>query len=155
MKPFSIYRKQLLNLGIDEVWEFFSSPENLSKITPTYMDFQVVSSLPDEMYAGMIIHYKVSPVAGLRMNWVSEITQFEKHRFFIDEQKIGPYALWHHQHHFASLPNGTEVVDIVNYALPLGILGRIAHRVFVQRQLNAIFDYRTEVLKELLPEKQL
>ena len=119
------------------------------------MGFDIISELPDEMYAGMFIEYIVKPVAGIPMKWVSEITQLRPPYFFIDEQRIGPYALWHHQHHFQKLENGTKVTDIVNYALPFGSLGRLAHNVFVKNQLISIFDYREQVLEQYFNQSNL
>ena len=154
MKVYQLTRKQKIDRPIDEVWEFFSSPNNLRKITPSEMDFKVRSELPDEMYPGMIIEYQVRPIAGIPVTWVSEITQLKPPHFFIDEQKVGPYSLWHHQHHFKSLgiEGGTEIIDLVHYSVPLGILGRFAHWLFIDKQLNAIFDYRNEVIGQLFPK---
>ena len=151
MKLHQIKRKQFFTQPIEEVWDFFSAPANLSKITPSYMDFQIRSELPEKMHAGMIIEYQVRPLANIPMTWVTEITQFQKPFFFIDEQRIGPYAFWHHQHHFQSVNGGTEVTDLVHYKLPLGLIGRILQRIFVENQLNTIFNYRNEALDRLLP----
>lgn len=154
MKVYQLNRKQKIDRPIDEVWEFFSSPNNLRKITPADMDFNVRSELPDEMYPGMIIEYQVRPIASIPVTWVTEITQLQPPHFFIDEQRIGPYSFWHHQHHFRSLgiKGGTEIVDLVHYSVPLGILGRFAHWLFIDKQLNAIFDYRNEVIGQLFPK---
>ncbi len=115
------------------------------------MSFDIKSTLPDQMYAGMIIEYRVRPIANIPIPWVTEITQMEKLHYFIDEQRFGPYNFWHHQHHFKQVSGGTEVTDQVNYRLPLGIVGSILGGRFVKRQLDAIFDYREEALKKLLP----
>ncbi len=151
MKLYQLRRTQRFTQPIEEVWEFFSSPENLSRITPSYMSFKIKSELPEEMYPGMIIEYRVKPLANIAITWVTEITRLQRPHFFIDEQRLGPYAFWHHQHHFKSVKNGTEVIDLVHYSLPYGIFGRLLHWLFIKRQLHGIFDYRAEVLKKLLP----
>ena len=138
-------------MSLDEAWDFFSSPLNLAKITPKEMAFVVTSELqPDEkMYPGMIITYKVSPVAGIKINWMTEITQVEDHQYFIDEQRFGPYKFWHHQHHFKEITGGVEMNDILTYGLPMGVFGNIANSVFVANKLQQIFDYRTKKVTEL------
>jgi ligand-binding SRPBCC domain-containing protein len=144
-----LYNKQFLPIDIKLAWEFFSSPKNLSKITPSYMDFQITSELPEEMYEGMIITYTVKPVAGIPVNWVTEISHTRKPYFFIDTQLSGPYKLWHHQHLFKEVKNGIEMEDIVHYKLPFGILGNIANFLFVKKQLEGIFNYRQNILSEI------
>ena len=152
MKLHQLKRKQVFSQPIEQIWDFFSAPTNLSKITPSHMDFQIRSELPEKMHAGMIIEYQVRPLANIPLTWVTEITQFEKPYFFIDEQRMGPYAFWHHQHHFKPLDGGTEVTDLVHYKLPMGILGRILQQTFVESQLNAIFNYRHEALERFFPK---
>lgn len=142
---------QKLPISLEEAWDYFSSPFNLQKITPEYMGFQITSEQTPEtkMYQGMIITYKVSPLLGIKLDWMTEITHVEDKKIFVDEQRFGPYSLWHHQHHFKEIEGGVEMRDIVNYKLPLGILGDIAHAVFVKAQLKAIFDYRFKKLEEV------
>ncbi len=132
-------------------WDFFSSPANLAKITPTYMGFEVTSTFQNsqKMYPGQIITYKVSPLLGLKMNWMTEITHVAENSFFVDEQRFGPYALWHHQHHFKEIEGGIEMTDIIDYVLPLGILGVFANYLFVKKQLNQIFEHRFKVVEQL------
>lgn len=146
-----LVRKQVFSQDIETIWNFFSSPINLSKITPEHMSFDIKSTLPDQMYAGMIIEYRVRPLANIPIPWVTEITHMQKLKYFIDEQRFGPYSFWHHQHHFKQVSGGTEVTDQVNYRLPLGIVGSILCGRFIKRKLNAIFEYREEALKKLLP----
>lgn len=147
MKVYTLKRTQLLPITLDEAWEFFSSPRNLVKITPPFMRFQVqYASGGDKMYAGQIIRYKLYILPNVPSQWVTEITHVQEPHFFIDEQRDGPYALWHHQHRFRAVAGGVQVEDEVNYALPLGLLGRLAHVVFVERTLNAIFNHRFQVL---------
>ncbi|MTI30609.1 SRPBCC family protein [Xanthovirga aplysinae] len=140
--------QQLIPGSIQEAWEFFSSPNNLAVITPDYMNFVITSSLPEKMYPGMFISYKVSPFFGYTMEWVTEITHIEKERFFIDEQRKGPYRIWHHEHHFKELPGGVLLEDKVSFELPLGILGRI-FLPFVRSRIDEIFDYRAKKIVEI------
>jgi len=115
------------------------------------MDFQVTAEAPESlgrMYAGQIITYTVKPLFGIPMKWMTEITQVREGEHFIDEQRFGPYRLWHHQHFFKTIPGGVEMVDLVHYKLPLWILGNIAHGLFVRQQLEGIFDYRYAVLEK-------
>jgi len=151
MKAFHLKFSQQIPISLEEAWDFFSSPMNLAKITPADMAFVVTSELPvsQKMYPGMIITYKVSPVAGIKLNWMTEITQVEDHKYFIDEQRFGPYKFWHHQHHFKEIPGGVEMDDILTYGLPMGIFGNIANSVFVANKLQQIFDYRTKKVIEL------
>lgn len=149
IKFHKLYKKQFLPIDINIAWEFFSSPKNLSKITPSYMDFQITSELPEEMYEGMIITYTVKPVAGIPVNWVTEISHIRKPYFFIDTQLSGPYKLWHHQHIFKEVNNGIEMEDIVHYKLPFGIFGNIANFLFIKKQLEGIFNYRQKILSEI------
>ena len=149
MKIFLISQKQFLPITIDEAWSFFSDPRNLTEITPETMDFKIEYVSGDgSMYPGQLIKYRIKIIRGIRVNWLTEITQVKFQQFFIDEQRFGPYAFWHHQHLFKAVAGGTEMIDEVNYALPLGWLGRIAHALFVGRQLREIFMHRQQVLQK-------
>ena len=139
---------QQLPIELREAWEFFSSPRNLEKITPSHMGFVITSELPKKMYEGQIITYKVAPVPGIKTSWVTEITHVEDQKFFVDEQRFGPYSMWHHEHHFVPNEKGVLMTDKVSYKLPLGFLGSIAHELFVKRQLHQIFEYRVKVLED-------
>jgi ligand-binding SRPBCC domain-containing protein len=141
--------KQFLNISLNEAWDFFSSPGNLSKITPEHMGFIITSGTPKKMYTGQIITYKVAPFPGFKTNWVTEITHVSEQRFFVDEQRFGPYRMWHHEHHFEVQDNGVLMTDRVSYKLPFGILGRIAHGLFVKKQLTQIFAFREKILNQL------
>ena len=155
MSHYTLKRTQVVNMSLKEAWEFFSSPANLKKITPPHMGFNITSDLGDgKMYSGMIISYIVKPVLGIPLTWVTEIKNVEHEKYFVDEQRKGPYALWHHQHHFREVEGGIEITDIVNYILPFGILGNIAHTLFVRQQLEEIFDYRKAVIEKLFPRKK-
>jgi len=133
---------QFVPASLDVVWDFFSSPENLSKITPPSMGFIITSPPQNQMYAGMFISYKVSPLLGIKLNWVTEITQVEKLKFFVDEQRLGPYSIWHHEHHFKAVEGGVEMHDILHYSVPFGFIGRIADALFVHSKVKEIFAYR-------------
>jgi len=148
-------KEQLLYSGINEVWDFISSPRNLKEITPDYMGFDILPDyLHEKMYPGMIIRYRVKPLLGIPVNWVTEITEVAEKRFFIDQQRIGPYAFWHHQHFIE--PKGEYVLmkDIVSYKPPLGFLGSVANTLFIRKKIGEIFDYREMALKKRFPEKQ-
>lgn len=139
---------QKLPIGLSEAWEFFSSPKNLEKITPSDMGFKITSGEPGKMYTGQIISYKVAPLPGIRTNWVTEITHVDEGKFFIDEQRFGPYKMWHHEHHFEEVDGGIMMTDKVSYKIPFGFLGHIAQALFVKRQLKGIFNYRVKILDE-------
>ena len=142
-------RTQKINKPLKEVWDFVSNPHNLKRITPDHMGFDITTeNMPDVMYPGMVISYKVSPLPGYRTTWVTEITQVKVHEYFVDEQRIGPYKLWHHEHFLAHDIEGTLMTDIVSYQPPFGFLGRLANTLLIKRKLKEIFDYRTKALKE-------
>ena len=150
-----VYRlKTVQNLPVsqEKAWDFLSDPNNLKTITPDYMGFKILEGAESKMYAGQIIKYIVTPVLGLPLRWVTEITHVEHLQYFVDEQRFGPYSLWHHKHFIKPIPGGVEMIDIVDYKLPLGLLGRLAHPLFVKRQLKQIFDYRYNKLVELFGE---
>lgn len=151
MKSYQLNFKQLLPITLDQAWEFFSSPHNLAAITPNDMAFIVTSAFNKEekMYPGMIITYKVAPLFGVKLNWMTEITQVVDKTYFIDEQRFGPFQFWHHQHHFKAVPNGVEMTDILTYGLPLGILGTIAHSIMVGNKIKAIFAFREKKTNEI------
>jgi len=150
MRAHSIKSIQKIPVSLDRAWEFFSNPANLQAITPAGMGFKIISEHHGEkMYAGQLIEYKVKPVAGIPMYWMTEITHVQDRAFFVDEQRFGPYKLWHHQHHFREIPGGVEMTDIVHYKIPLGILGRLANSLFVRKKLEGIFRFRYKAVEEL------
>ena len=154
MALFQLQEKQLIPTTLDEAWDFISSPKNLKEITPKYMGFKVTSSnLPEKMYAGMIITYRVRPLLGIPMTWVTEITQIFEKKYFVDEQRVGPYAMWHHQHIIEEVDGGVMMTDIVSYKPPLGFLGSIANWLFIRRQLKGIFSYRKVALEKRFGKK--
>lgn len=149
MAFYQLRKEQFIPASLDEVWDFVSRPSNLKQITPEHMGFDITSEdLPDKMYPGMIITYNVKPLFGIKMRWVTEITQVEEKRYFVDEQRSGPYSMWHHQHILEEVEGGVLMKDIVSYKPPMGFLGAIANRVMIRRQLEAIFDYRTKALEK-------
>ncbi len=146
----SIEKVQTIPSSLEKVWDFISSPNNLRTITPDYMGFEITSTpFTDKMYAGQIITYKVRPLLGIPMNWCTEITHVKEFEYFVDEQRQGPYKLWHHQHHIREVKGGVEMTDIVHYQAPLGILGELVVPFIVTPKLNDIFQYRFDKMIEL------
>lgn len=147
-----LYEKKWTTLvpgSLEDVWCFFSDPANLQKITPHDMHFEILTDLSGvEMYAGLIIRYRVSPLAKIPMNWVTEITVVEPGRYFIDEQRFGPFSFWHHQHHFLETSEGIKMTDLLHYGIPLGIFGRIANGMVVSKRIDHIFEYRQQVIDQ-------
>ena len=146
---YQLKTKQFVKTDMATCWDFFSDPKNLSKITPQSMGFIVRTELPDKMYEGLMIEYTVRPMLGIPMNWITEIKTVKNHSFFVDEQRKGPYRIWHHEHHFKEVEGGVEMTDIVSYELPLGFLGRLMHPILVKNKLKEIFDYRSQKVDEL------
>lgn len=150
MAVYSIKTVQKIPVPLDKAWDFFSSPANLQAITPAKMGFTIISKHHGEkMYAGQIIEYTVKPVLGIPLYWMTEITQVKDKEHFIDEQRFGPYSLWHHQHHFKAIEGGVEMTDIIHYKNPLWLLGDIANALFIKKQLRDIFDFRYKKVEEL------
>lgn len=146
---YTLETQQELKMSLDKAWCFFSSPENLAKITPPKMDFNITSKVDKKAYQGQIITYKVSAVPLIKTNWVTEITQVKEKAFFIDEQRFGPYVMWHHEHWFEELGNGNTLMkDKISYKIPFGFLGHIAQMLFVKKQLQTIFEYRYAILDD-------
>ncbi len=151
MKTYHFKFEQDLPIPLAEAWDFFSSPLNLAKITPAKMNFVITSDFTADtkMYPGMLIAYKVSPLFGIRMNWVTEITHVKDMEYFVDEQRTGPYALWHHQHHFKEIKGGVHMTDILTYAIPYGIIGQMANNLLVEKEVKSTFDYREREVNKL------
>lgn len=146
MKTYRLYQKQFLPIDLAEAWAFFSNPRNLRLITPDRLDFVITSPSGEKMYPGQIITYTLRPLFGIKAGWVTEIKHVHEPYTFVDEQRSGPYKLWHHRHVLREVPGGIEAEDEVYYALPYGFLGQLAHALFVQRELARIFAYRKSVL---------
>lgn len=154
MKTYELYRETVLPISLLEAWDFFSNPFNLAKITPNDMGFKVVSkNLPKQIHNGLTIQYIVKPLAGIPLKWVSQISAVNAPYMFVDEQLKGPYAYWHHEHTFEEFEGKVLMKDKVIYAVPLGILGRIANTLIVRNKLEHIFNYRTTKILELFKEK--
>lgn len=150
MAFYQIKTTQKIPATLEEVWDFISSPGNLKHITPEHMGFEVTSrEIPEKMYPGMIISYKVSPFAGIRMTWVTEITHVKEKEYFVDEQRIGPYKMWHHEHKIEAIESGVLMTDIVSYQPPFGFVGAIANSLVIKRQLENIFDFRFKALEKI------
>ena len=149
MKIYRLETVQNLPISQKEAWDFLSDPKNLKTITPDYMGFQILSGAAERMYAGQIIQYIVTPVFGIPTKWVTEITHVQEGSYFVDEQRFGPYDLWHHKHFINPIKNGVEMIDIVDYKIPFGFLGRIAHPLLVAPKLKEIFEYRKNALDRI------
>ena len=149
MKIYTLHKKQNLPISVDEAWNFLSDPRNLKIITPDYMGFNILSGADRPIYAGQIIQYIVTPVLGIKTKWVTEITHVIDKHYFVDEQRFGPYALWHHKHFIKEIEGGVEMEDIIDYKIPLGILGQLVQPILVKPKLEEIFEYRQKKLIEL------
>ena len=155
MAFYQLRRSQKVPCDLETIWDFISRPENLEKITPGHMGFVIrTPDLPKIIYPGLIIEYTVSPVAGIPLRWVTEITHVQDKHYFVDEQRIGPYSMWHHEHFLEPIEGGVEMIDIISYSPPLGILGKLANTLIIRRQLEHIFDYRKEAMIRLFGEFQ-
>ena len=148
MKLHRLTDSQIIPVDMDTAWAFFSDPRNLEVMTPPSLNLVPTSELPDAMHPGLIVTYRVKPLLGIALNWVTEITHVVDRKFFVDEQRFGPYRFWHHQHHFREAPGGVEARDIVHYGLPFGVLGDLAASRLVHRRVKGIFEYRRQVLVE-------
>ncbi|MGB0882407.1 MAG: SRPBCC family protein [Vicingaceae bacterium] len=149
MAFFQFEREQKINASMAEVWNFISSPKNLKEITPAYMGFDITSNnVNEKMYEGMLISYEVKPLLNIKTNWVTEITHIKEGHFFIDEQRMGPYKMWHHQHFIEEIPNGVLMKDIVSYIPPFGFVGSIANQLIIKRKLEQIFAFRKGALEK-------
>ena len=149
MKIYQIKTKQNLPVSVDEAWKFLSNPVNLKIITPAYMGFEILNGTDRPMYPGQIIQYIVTPVLGIKTKWVTEITHMQDKNYFVDEQRYGPYNLWHHKHFIKKIEGGIEMEDIIDYKVPFGWLGQLVHPILVKPKLEEIFNYRKTKLEEL------
>ena len=147
MKIYRLHTKQNLPITLDEAWELLSDPKNLQKITPEYMGFKILSGADRPMFPGQIIQYIVTPVLNIPTKWVTEITHVVDKKYFVDEQRFGPYKMWHHEHIFEKIDdNNCKIIDKVSYKLPFGLIGRWGHNLLIKKQLKNIFDYRTKII---------
>ena len=152
MKIYTVHKKQQLPITVEEAWEFLSNPRNLKIITPSYMSFDIITGDEKPMFAGQIIQYLVTPILGIKTKWVSEITHFEEKKNIVDVQIYGPYELWHHKHFINKIEGGVELEDIIDYKVPLGILGQMVHPFIVKPKLEEIFNYRQQKMIEIFGE---
>ena len=148
-RTYSLKTIQHIPISLEHAWDFFSNPGNLQEITPANLGFRIISKHHGEkMYAGQVIEYTVRPLLGIPLYWMTEITHVQEKKYFIDEQRFGPYSMWHHQHHFTERKGGIEMTDIVHYKLPLWFLGDIANTISVRKQLDGIFNYRFNTIEK-------
>lgn len=152
---YTLTTTQIIPITLNQAWLFFTNPGNLTKLTPKSMGFDITSPLnyQGEIYPGKIITYTIHPFPLMSVNWVTEITQVKEFEYFIDEQRFGPYKMWHHQHSFKETDEGTMIIDNVSYKMPMGIFGKIAHSIFVKKKIIDIFTYRNKILKRLFELK--
>lgn len=145
---------QKLPITLEQAWDFLSSPGNLKVITPPHMSFDITSGYKpgDKMYQGMMISYNVCPFPKVKMQWVTEITHVENLAYFVDEQRFGPYTLWHHKHFLKAIDGGVEMTDLIHYKAPMGFLGDIMNSLVIKNQLKNIFNFRYEKLQKLFGE---
>lgn len=155
MSLYKLERVQIINSDIKTVWDFFSRPENLNDITPPDMNFEILTKdLPNEIYPGLIIEYKVSPFKGIKSRWVTEIKHVIPEKLFVDEQLFGPYKFWHHLHLFEEIePGKIKMTDRVYYKLPFYVIGTLAHSIVIRKRLEEIFDYRFEIIEKIFNSK--
>jgi ligand-binding SRPBCC domain-containing protein len=150
MKTYSLNEEQFLPVDIYKAWDFFSSAENLPVITPPDLNFKIISDVKGkEIYDGMLIEYKVSPLLKIPLGWKTEIVFVNKPYSFTDKQITGPYQLWEHTHQFVEKENGVLVKDSVRYSLPFGVIGQWMHSLIVRKKLNNIFSYRKQILNQI------
>ncbi|MAR97918.1 MAG: cell division inhibitor [Formosa sp.] len=152
MKIYNLQSKQKLPISVNKAWDFLSSPINLKTITPEYMGFNILSGADRKMYPGQIIQYIVTPLFGIKTKWVTEITHVQENKYFVDEQRFGPYALWHHKHFIRPIDGGVEMEDIIDYKIPFGLIGQLVHPIIIKPKLKEIFDYRHDKLIEIFGE---
>ena len=140
-------QEQFLPISLDEAWRFFATPKNLNEVTPNDIVFEIVSELPDTMYEGLLINYRLKPMLNIPINWCTEITHIKEKEYFVDEQRKGPYRIWHHEHHFKPVTGGILMTDLLHYDIGMSFLGWIAGKLFVHRKVEHIFNYRYKTLE--------
>lgn len=151
----SLRQEQFLPISINEAWEFFSSPKNLNRVTPKELFFEMTSEIPDKMYDGLIISYKIKPMLNIKVNWHTEITHIKHLEYFIDGQRKGPYKIWHHEHHFKEVEGGIIMTDLLYYDIGKSIFGWIAGKLFVNKKIKEIFDFRYKALEYYFEKKDV
>ncbi len=146
---YQIKRTQIIPLDLATFWDFFMKADTLLVITPKHMGMEMRTQVPESMYEGLMIEYRMRPLFGIPLNWIAEIKTVKEQALFIDEQRKGPFKIWHHEHHFRAVEGGVEMTDLLTYALPLGFLGRMSHGLLVKPRLEALFDHRYQVLEQI------
>ncbi len=155
MNSFHFTTSQFLPVDISKAWAFFSSPHNLPLITPPELNFKILTEeKKDEIFEGMLIDYKVTPLFGIPLNWQTRIDKMKKLKYFTDKQIKGPYKLWEHNHYFTQYRNGVLMKDEVKYQLPFGVVGKIAHSLLVRKKIEKIFEYRKTILENIFPSME-
>jgi ligand-binding SRPBCC domain-containing protein len=144
----TLIQKQFLPISIDKAWDFFATPNNLNAVTPKELDFHILTKVPEKMYEGLMIAYSLKPMLQIPVHWVTEVTHIKEHDYFVDEQRKGPYAIWHHEHHFEAKDGGVLMTDVLHYDIGLSFLGWVAGKLFVHRKVREIFAFRFQKLKE-------
>jgi ligand-binding SRPBCC domain-containing protein len=142
-------QEQFSPITLDAAWNFFATPKNLNKVTPDNMVFDIISDLPDTMYEGLLINYRLKPMLNISINWRTEITHIKEKNYFIDEQRSGPYKIWHHEHHFKAIESGVVMTDILHYDIGKSVFGWLAGKLFVHKRVNEIFEYRQSALEKM------
>ena len=156
MAVYQFEKRQLITADITEVWNFISKPANLKYITPPSFGFEIITkNIPEKIYPGMIISYNVRPLFGIKMKWVTEITHVKENEYFVDEQRIGPYKMWHHQHKILLVKNGVLMQDIITYKPPFGLLGILSNNLFIRKQLDDIFNFRKSAIEKRFENQQI
>ncbi len=144
----TIIQQQFLPISLEKAWDFFATPNNLNAVTPKELDFHILTDVPEKMYEGLMIAYTLKPMLQIPVHWVTEITHIKEHVYFVDEQRKGPYAIWHHEHHFEAKDGGVLMTDMLHYDVGLSFLGWIAGKLFVHKKVKEIFAFRFQKLKE-------
>ncbi len=152
MKIYTFSQKQKVPISLDEAWKFLTNSDNLSIMTPSYMNFKKISKDNRPLYSGQIIQYSVTPILGIPVKWVSEITQLKENDYFVDIQLFGPYAMWHHKHFIREIDGGVEMEDLIDYKIPLGLIGQMVHPFVVKPKLQEAFAFRKAKLIEIFGE---
>ena len=140
-------QEQFLPISLEVAWKFFATPKNLNEITPDNMVFEIKSKLPETMYAGLLINYRLKPMLNIPINWCTEITHIKENEYFVDEQRKGPYRIWHHEHHFKAVDGGVVMTDILHYDIGKSVFGWLAGKLFVEKKVKRIFEYRYKILE--------
>lgn len=150
MKIYQLKKSQNFTIPLEKAWAFFSNPQNLSRITPEWLNIRIISDLPNKMHSGMVIVYSVRPILNISTTWVTEIKYVHEQHFFVDEQRFGPYKFWYHQHVFREGAGGEVIMeDIISYAIPFGLFGRLLNSLFIRKKIIAIFNYRERILDKI------